>query len=286
MSCSLRVVLASYGGEQFRLLHSVCEGTGFVPVGYLVSRSIRSGGRSESGDVELVSRVIESLPPGMDLLLPGTGRGVADALAGYQPDLMVVFGFNWRLPREVLELPPLGVLNVHLSALPRYRGPAPLLWAIRNGDRTFGVTVHRMDEGLDTGPVLAQVDGIPLPDNATPRSVWEQLSPVVAGVLREALGQVVAGDPGVAQDEALASYAGFAPMDWQTVEWTNGRRSIHHQIRVLRYMNGGAGPVIDLKGMRIRVSSTSLDPGDGVLVECGDGPLWVTGEPLAGSSVP
>jgi hypothetical protein len=189
MSEPLRVAVASYGPEQFRLLHTVCEDAGHILVGYLVSRALRSRGRSEPGDVDAVSRILESLPPGMDLLLPGTGRGVAQALAGYRSDLMVVFGFNWRLPPEVLALPRLGVLNVHPSALPRYRGPAPLLWAIRNGDPTFGMTIHRMDDGLDTGPILAQRDDVPLPDDATPETLWEQTCPVVAELLQVALGR-------------------------------------------------------------------------------------------------
>jgi methionyl-tRNA formyltransferase len=286
MSEPLRVALATYGPEQFRLLHTACEDAGHIPVGYLVSRALRSGGRSESGDVEAVSRILESLPPGMDLLLPGTGRGVARALAGYRPDLVVAFGFNWRLPPEVLALPRFGVLNVHPSALPRYRGPAPLLWAIRNGDPTIGVTVHRMDDGLDTGPILAQRDDVPLPEHATPGTVWEQTGPVVAELVQVALDRVVAGDPGVPQDEARASYAGFAPQDWQTIDWTDERHRIHHQIRVLRYMSGGTGPVVELKNARVRVRSTSLDGADGVRVECGDGPLWVTSwEPVEGPVV-
>jgi methionyl-tRNA formyltransferase len=232
--------------------------------------------------VDAVSRILESLPPGMDLLLPGTGRGVAQALAGYRSDLMVVFGFNWRLPPEVLALPRLGVLNVHPSALPRYRGPAPLLWAIRNGDPTFGMTIHRMDDGLDTGPILAQRDDVPLPDDATPETLWEQTCPVVAELLQVALGRVAVGDPGIPQDEARASYAGFAPQDWQTVDWTDKRRRIHHQIRVLRYMSNGTGPVLEVKGARVVVRATSLDSADGIRVDCGDGPLWVTSwEPVA-----
>ncbi|MFL5311282.1 MAG: methionyl-tRNA formyltransferase, partial [Myxococcales bacterium] len=150
------------------------EACGCSPIAYMMSRSLRPRRRPEPGDIDAASRVLASLPPGMDLLLPGSARDLGDTLVGYRPDLMVVFGFNWRLPREVLDLPRFGVLNVHQSALPRYRGPAPVLWAIRNGDPTIGVTVHRMDEGFDTGPVMEQVDDVPLPEDATPASVWER----------------------------------------------------------------------------------------------------------------
>ena len=282
-----RVALASYGPDQFRLLHGACEEFGYVPVAYLASRSLRPRGQSEPGDGESLARIVETLPPGMDLLLPGTASGVARALTGYRPDLMVVFGFNWRLPQEVLDLPRFGVLNVHESALPRYRGPAPVLWAIRNGDPTLGVTVHRMDKGLDTGPVLAQRDDVPLPEDATPDTVWQPAAPAISEVLRTAFRKVAAGDPGTPQDEERASYAAFAPPEWQRIDWSDARYRIHHQIRVLRYMYGGTGPVVDLGGRPARVAATSLEPTDGIRMSCGDGPLWITSwEPVEDQSAP
>jgi len=105
----------------------------------------------------------------MDLLLPGTADGLADALGGYRLDLLVVYGFNWKLPAAVLRTPRSGAVNIHSSLLPRYRGPAPVLRAIRNGDAEIGLTVHRMDEQFDTGPILAQQGGIPLDEDVTPQ---------------------------------------------------------------------------------------------------------------------
>jgi methionyl-tRNA formyltransferase len=241
----------------------------------MMSRSLRPRQRPEPGDIDAVSRVLASLPPGMDLLLPGSARDLGDTLVGYRPDLMVVFGLNWRLPREVLDLPRFGVLNVHQSALPRYRGPAPVLWAIRNGDPTIGVTVHRMDEGFDTGPVMEQVGDVPLPEDATPASVWERTGPVMAELLQSAVRKVLAGDPGTPQDEGEASYAALAPAEWREIDWTDQRERIHHQLRVLRYMASGAGPTVRLGGREVRVAASSLTPAEGQRVECGDGPLWI-----------
>jgi len=99
--------------------------------------------------LEAVQAIVVDIPPGMDLLLPGSTSTIGALLAGYEPDLMLVFGFNWHLPRETLTVPRFGVLNVHPSALPRYRGPSPVLWAIRNGDPFMGITVHRMTERID-----------------------------------------------------------------------------------------------------------------------------------------
>ncbi len=83
--------------------------------------------------------------------------------AELSPDLVCVACFPQRIPAALLALPPLGVLNLHPSLLPAYRGPAPLFWAFRNGEHTIGVTVHFMDEGLDTGDIAAQAP-ITLPD--------------------------------------------------------------------------------------------------------------------------
>ncbi len=87
---------------------------------------------------------------------------VVAAVAAHRPDVVAVACFPWRLPPALLDLPPLGCLNVHPSLLPAGRGPEPVFWALRRGERQIGVTVHRMDAGFDTGPILAQ-EAIDLP---------------------------------------------------------------------------------------------------------------------------
>jgi methionyl-tRNA formyltransferase len=218
VSTGLRIVIASYGSLQFRFLQETLTAAGHVPVAYLMSRSMRPSGAAEPDLLAATTAVVADVPPGMDLLLPGSADTVADMLTGYRPDLLLVFGFNWRLPREVLELPRLGVLNVHPSALPRYRGPSPVLWAIRNGDPRFmGVTVHRMTARFDAGPVLAQVDDIPVPDQVTSRTSGNSPRPSCRSCLRRPSTARRAGDPGAPQDEREATYAGFPPPDWYQV---------------------------------------------------------------------
>jgi methionyl-tRNA formyltransferase len=173
MNAGLRIVIASYGSAEFRFLHETLTDSGHVPIAYLVSRSMRPSAAPEPDILEAIKTIVPDLPPGLDLLLPGGTDTIVDMLAGYKPDLFLVFGFNWRVPREVLGLPRFGVLNVHPSALPKYRGPSPVLWAIRNGDPFMGITIHRMNEQIDAGPVLAQVEDLPLPDQVTRRDVWQ-----------------------------------------------------------------------------------------------------------------
>lgn len=85
-----------------------------------------------------------------------TSPGFQDRIVALAPDLIVVACFPWRIPRAILALPRVGCLNVHPSLLPDGRGPEPVFWAFRRGPRTTGVTIHRMDDGLDTGPILAR----------------------------------------------------------------------------------------------------------------------------------
>jgi methionyl-tRNA formyltransferase len=279
MSAGLRVVIASYGSGQFQLLRDTLTGLGYVPVAYLVSRSMRPLAVAEPDILQGIQGIVADIPPGMDLLLPGSTSTIGAMLAGYEPDLLLVFGFNWRLPRQVLAVPRLGVLNVHPSALPKYRGPSPVLWAIRNGEPSMGITVHRMTERIDAGPVLAQVADIPIPDQVTTQDIWDLTKAVLPGLLAEALDAAARGEPGRPQDEAKATNAGFPPPEWYEVTWQGSRRSLHNQVRVLRYLNHGQGPIVQFQGQRVRVCQTSLTPNEGTRIQCADGPLWVTWTP-------
>lgn len=276
MGTELRVAIASYGQLQFKFLHDWLTLSGHVPVVYLVTRSMRPSAPAEPDMLENVKAVVTDLPPGMDLLLPGRAESIAAMLAGYQPDLLLVFGCNWRLPRAALELPRLGALNVHPSALPKYRGPSPVPWAIRNGDPVMGLTVHRMTERIDAGPVLAQVTDIPIPQMVTSRDVWSLIKAALPDLLAQAIEAVARGDPGTPQDENEATYAGFPPPEWYAVNLQGDRRNVHNQIRVLRFLSRGRGPVIEFERRRVHIRHTSLTTDDGTRIECADGPLWLT----------
>jgi methionyl-tRNA formyltransferase len=231
--------------------------------------------RTDAHAAAVVGRLMEALPPGMDLLLPGTAAGLADVLAGYRLDLLVVYGFNWLLPASVLRTPRAGVINVHSSLLPRYRGPAPVLWAIRNGDAEIGLTVHRMDEQFDTGPILAQRGGIPLDEDVTPQRLWQRVSPVLDEVLTVALDQVTRDVPGAPQDDAGASYAGFIEPEFSVVDWSRTALQVHNQVRMFAFMGPTHAPVAEVGGRWLKVLRTRLEQVDGIRVECADGPIWI-----------
>ena len=144
----------------------------------------------------------------------------------------------------------------------------------------MGITVHRMTERIDAGPVLAQASDLPIPDRVSSADIWSLTRAVLPDLLRQALDSAVRSDPGTPQDETKATYAGFPPPDWYTVTWQGSRRDLHNQIRVLRYLNQGQGPEAEFQGRTVRVLGTSLVEDAGTRIECTDGPLWVTWTPV------
>jgi methionyl-tRNA formyltransferase len=132
---------------------------------------------------------------------------VVEAIAGHRPDLIVVACFPWKLPRRLLEVPALGCLNVHPSLLPVGRGPEPVFWTLRRGERRTGATIHRMDGGLDTGPIIAQ-EAIDVPEGIRAPELENRLSEIGANLLIAAVEDIIAGTATLTpQDDALATHA-------------------------------------------------------------------------------
>lgn len=224
---------------------------------------------------EKVTDVLGTIPVEIDLLLPGSVEGLAQALRGYDVDVAVVCGLSWRLPRLVLDAPRLGILNVHTSLLPRYRGPMPVQWALRNGDPDIGVTVHWMDEAIDTGSIVTQRGAIALPEFVTFDELWQQLTPVIRDLVAEGLDLAAEGDGGRPQEAGQASRAGFMETEFDYIDWSWSAASIHNQVRTFYYGTGTQGPLTKIDDEWIRVVRSSLRPGGGIRVDCADGPIWL-----------
>jgi methionyl-tRNA formyltransferase len=190
----------------------------------------------------------------------------------------------------VLQLPRLGVINLHFGLLPERRGANPVGWAFREDDREFGATVHRMDEGFDTGPILAQ-SRIPIGDDDDVDSLFPRLVATVPPMMARAFARVAQGDPGDPQDESRAFYAELFTDDWREIDWSRPARTIHNQVRSWFGIRGTAkGAFGPLDGERVLITKTrlvdsagaSLAPGatlrrdvGTLLVGCGDGPLAI-----------
>lgn len=131
------------------------QAAGIEIAAIVVARAAGAAGVTDWGNragFGLSEGAVEATLAPVSRMLPDAAAAIARA----RPDVIVTACFPWRLPPAVLDLPPLGCLNIHPSLLPRGRGPDPVFWTYRRGERETGVTVHLMDTGFDTGPILAQ----------------------------------------------------------------------------------------------------------------------------------
>lgn len=213
-----------------------------------------------------------------------------EELAQYHPDLIVTVAYGKILPRQVLELPPLGCINVHASLLPKYRGAAPLWHAVINGEAESGITTMMTDVGMDTGDILL-TDRIPIGENMTMGELHDALSALGAVTLKKTLDALEAGTlTRTPQNDAEASYAPMVERETGKIDWTHSAREIHNLVR-------GTNPfpvsfAYDPSGERVKIWRTELtglplpagtEPGDvtelsknGILVAAGDGLLRIT----------
>ncbi len=199
-----------------------------------------------------------------------------------KPDLIAVAAYGKILPVDILELPRLGCVNVHSSLLPRYRGAAPINWAILNGEDETGVTIQYMAEGVDTGDILAQA-GTPIDLNENAAQLYERLANMGAELLVETVKELEAGTARpVPQDESRASHASMLSRELSPMDWGRTARQLHDQVRGL-YPWPAATAMLD--GIRCKLLRTALSgeatdkaPGTilqadkkGLRVACGDG---------------
>lgn len=222
-----------------------------------------------------------ALEEDLPILQPERPRGpeFEQALRDLAPDLSVVVAYGHILPRSVIELPPLGTLNVHASLLPRWRGAAPIQAAILAGDSETGVCVMRMVERMDAGPVLLRVT-TPVADDETAGELYVRLSELGALALVEALTLMsLGGAHPEAQDESLATYAPKITRALTRVDWTRSADEVARAIRAFDPRPGAYGILRDaeVKFFGVRIARDVIgDPGlvlevdeMGLLVACG-----------------
>jgi methionyl-tRNA formyltransferase len=155
-------------------------------------------------------------------------------LRALAPDAMVVVGYGQIIPQSVIDIPPLGILNVHASLLPKYRGAGPIQWAIIRGESHTGVTIMRIDAGLDTGDMLLKaVTAIQPEENAI--ELGARLSVLGADLLVEALDGLAAGTiVPEKQDDSQATHAPLLKKEDGLIDWRNPAADIHNRIRGLQ----------------------------------------------------
>ncbi|MBW2328955.1 MAG: methionyl-tRNA formyltransferase [Deltaproteobacteria bacterium] len=156
-----------------------------------------------------------------------------EKIQALQPDLIVVTAYGRILPGSLLNLPPLGTINVHGSLLPKYRGAAPIQWAVLNGETETGVTIMQMDEGMDTGDILLPVS-LPIEEDDTSGTLFVKLSQLGGQALVKAIGLLKEGKlPPVKQVDSLATEAPMLDKKMGHLNWSQDAAKLHSVIRGL-----------------------------------------------------
>ncbi len=267
--------------------------------GYEVAAVVTQPDRPKGRKRELAPSPVKAFASerGLPVLQPERMRSpdAVQAVAAYEPELIVTAAYGQILPRAVLDLPRLGCINVHGSLLPRYRGGAPIQRSVMNGEKMTGVTLMYMAEGLDTGDMIARVE-VPIADEDTAGTMFGKLSLAGAELLRQWLPRIAAGDaPRVPQNEAEATYAPNLTREDERIDWSRSARDIFNRVRGLHPMAGGFtlwnGGVFKVWGCRapgdadkqLRPEWERLAPGAvlesgsfGIRVRTGDGSIVLT----------
>ena len=210
---------------------------------------------------------------------------VVEELAGLKADAMVVVGYGQIIPQSIIDLAPLGIINVHASLLPKYRGAAPVQWAIARGETTTGVTTMRIDAGLDTGDILLQVE-TPIGPEETATELSERLAWMGADLLIETLRGLEQGTiASRKQDPALASHAPMLKKEDGRIEWRLGAREISNRVRGFQPWPGAwthfRGQLLHIWRAQMAGEAVVAAPGAvlplkrRLLVACGSGALEV-----------
>ena len=205
-----------------------------------------------------------------------------EILRGYEADVFVVAAFGQILSEEILNMPKYGCINIHASLLPKYRGSAPIQWAIINGEKTTGVTIMQMDKGIDTGDMLMKSE-IAITPGETGDSLHDKLAEAGAKLIVQALPKIESGDiTPVKQNDEESSYAKMLQKSMGRIDWRQGAETLDCLIRGLISWPGAStayrGKTLKIweeevttkEELRGKVTDNRLDdaePGTVVLVE-------------------
>lgn len=234
---------------------------------------------------------VEALARGLPVRQPERARSetfVAE-LAQLRPDLIAVAAYGQILPTSILDLPRFGCLNVHTSMLPRYRGAAPIQWAILNDEAETGVTIMKMDAGLDTGDILTQ-ESVPIAPSDNAQTLHDRLAQLGAELLVRTISEFVAGRiTPRRQVEADATYARKITKEDGRLDWSQPARALWNRIRAFTPWPGaftflpgeGRQPMLRIWSAAVTEAAAG-SPGEilladrtGIVVRCGEGALRV-----------
>jgi methionyl-tRNA formyltransferase len=244
-------------------------------------------------DLKLQPSAVKELASakGLPVLQPPRARDpqFIEQVREFAPDLIIVAAYGQILPQSLLDVPQFGCLNVHTSLLPKYRGAAPIQWAILNGDRETGVTIMKMNAGLDTGDIVS-LERTPIHDSDTAQTLHDRLAVLGGALLVRAIPDYVAGKitPQPQPAEGI-TYARKIEKEDGKLDWSRPARALWNRVRGLTpwpgtftFLQRAPSPVL-LKILRAEpLDSPAGEAGqmlsagrDGIVVACGEGALRI-----------
>lgn len=215
-----------------------------------------------------------------------------ELLRKMNPDAIVVVAFGQLLPKAILDIPKYGCINVHASLLPKYRGAAPIQWAVIDGEEKSGVTTMMMDEGLDTGDMLEKIEYV-LDEKETGGSLFDKLSTMGGELILSTLEKLENGTiTRTPQGESTTCYAKMLKKSMGEIDWSMEAAKIE---RLIRGLNPWPSAYTSLKGKTVKLWAAEVEDGavtgnpgrvtvtkDKILVETGEGFLSITELQLEG----
>lgn len=221
----------------------------------------------------------KALELGLEVYQPDSvnEKDTINRLIEINPDVIVVVAFGQILKKDLLNIPKYGCLNIHASILPKYRGAAPINWAIINGEKETGITIMEMDEGLDTGDIL-KVERIPIEKDDDSISIHDKLSHLGAKLIIQVLEEMRMGKiEKTPQNHELSSYAPMLSKETGRIDWNNNGNNIINLIKGLKpwpsayfIYNGDS-----IKIHKARIEDRLNDEENGVVVKVSDEGIYV-----------
>jgi len=297
LSDNMRIIF--FGSDDFAAVHLEQLLTSGHEVLACVTGPDKPQGRGMKVSVSPIKQI--ALDRKIPCLQPLTLKGgdIVDILRSYEADIFVVVAYGRLLTQEILGLPKMLCMNVHGSLLPKYRGAAPINWAVLNGDKETGVTIQKMALGLDAGDIIAQ-EVMSIDDNENAAQLRKRMALVAAKLLVKTLdkrpGEKFLASP---QDETLVSHAPKLTKEMGRVNWKNNARSILDQVRGLQpwpgaytFYNGKMLKILQAQiitedmGKAVPGQVIKVDK-SGFIVACGDKALLIKEvQPEAGKVMP
>lgn len=248
-------------------------------VALVVSQPDKPAGRG--GGLRAPAVKIAATELGLAVMQPRSARTgeLEHALAACGAELAIVVAYGKILPKAVLEATPRGCINVHGSLLPRYRGAAPVQWAVINGEQTSGISIMQLDEGMDTGPVMLE-RRVALTADETAGELLARLAPIGAEALVEAIAAIAAGTAkAVAQDHTQASHAPMLAKSDGAIDFTHEASLVAARIRGVDPWPGAHAMLRGqpIKLFRAQLSDRTAGLGAGTVIDIDTQGLHVAG---------